>query len=284
MTPQPKYRRTDWPALLLSLFAQVPVVVWLFTDDAIPFVFLGPFELVRLIVLCGLARAYRKYENPLRAAKTFVVWVATTLMFFIALLVWYSLSTTTGLDGIMGAVLWGMLPLCGILIVETAVSLYFFRGNVRVQAARLDAMASDATTWFTFGFLIVPFILCVLLLVVALLRGMPGLIPPSFWTVTWAFLWWLPVIYFAGKAIVLAQVYTARFASTGERVLDADWILFITSSRTVSFDQQLSKERDDIAWRRAAMRGEPPPDAQQAATRAFFARRAANLSSARRRG
>lgn len=259
MTPQGNVLRTDWPALLLALFAQVPVVVWLFADDAIPFVFLGPFELVRLIVLCGLARACRKYEDPRRAVKTFVVWVATTLAVFIALLAGYSLSAG-GLDGIMGWVLWGMLPLCGILTVETAVSLYFFRGNVRVQAARLDAMASDATTWFTFGFLIVPFILGVLLLVVALLGSQRVLIPPAFWTVTWAVLWWLPVIYFAGKAIVLAQVYTARFASTGERVLDAAWILFITSSRTVSFDQQVSKEQNDIAWRRAAMRGEPRPE------------------------
>jgi len=68
MIPHTKELHTDWPALLLSLFAQVPVVVWLFTDDAIPFVFLGPFELVRLIVLAGLARAYNKYEDPLHAA------------------------------------------------------------------------------------------------------------------------------------------------------------------------------------------------------------------------
>jgi len=275
--PHTKELHTDWAALLLSLFAQVPVVVWLFTDDAIPFVFLGPFELVRLIVLCGLARAYNKYEDPLHAAKTFVVWVGTLLTFFIALLVGYSLSVR-GLDGIMGWVLWRLLPLCGVLIVETAVSLYFFRGNVRVQAARLDAMASDATTWFTFGFLVLPFILGVLLLLVALLGTQRGLmIPPVFWSVTWEFLWWVPVIYFAGKALVLAQVYTARFAYTGERVLDAAWILFITSSRSVSFDQQLDKEQHDIAWRRAAMRGEPPPDAQGEATRAFFAKRAARM-------
>jgi hypothetical protein len=49
-----------------------------------------------------------------------------------------------------------------------------------------------------------------------------------------------PAAYFAGKAIVLAQVHTARFALTGRRVFDAD-------------------ERRVIAWRRAAMLGEEPP-------------------------
>jgi hypothetical protein len=68
-----------------------------------------------------------------------------------------------------------------------------------------------------------------------------------------------PAAYFAGKAIVLAQVHTARFARTGRRVLDADWIVWLMSSKGPAFERSLDNERHAIAWRRAAMLGEEPP-------------------------
>jgi hypothetical protein len=253
--------RTDWPALSLSLLLQVPVVagsLWIAltasSDFMLGLMLLGPFEIVRVVVLDGLAKAYEKYLSLGQALRYFALKTLLPLFFFGGLFAFYWV-TTFGVASLIKRLsqpwIWGaMLVPAALIVAESAVGLIFFRGDPRSQAARLGAMAADAKAWFGLALLFFAVVLCLFLL--AAIGHMPGI-----GVIVIVLLLLFPALYFAGKAIVLAQVYTAYFKRTGRRALDAPWILHLMTGRTPGGYPQVAKNEENAAdERRLALRGE----------------------------
>lgn len=221
--------RTNWPALVLSLLCQLPIVltallVMFDTIDVALIVAAGPLELMRLIVLIKLSEAYRNFDNPSQALRYFVKQTAIQLGIF-GLIFSIDWILITGVGETAAALsrswIWIVVAIpIATLVAENALNLFFFRGDMRAQAARLEAMAADATVWFVGMFFVVPIALPVIFFAVLLAIGntrhveVPAWIPNTFSIVVLLY----PAAYFAGKAIVLAQVHTARFALTGQAV------------------------------------------------------------------
>lgn len=253
--------RTDWTALLVSLAIQVPVVVWAIDQWGLGLIALGPFELARLLVLHSVSKAYREYGDPWHAVKSFVTGAGILLGVFVLVLLvpWIAAFGLHGFITLLSdASIWKVtvVPL-GIVVAENSVSLFFFRGDVRVQAAMFDAMSSDALTWFGLVVLLIPAAILALLGVALWLGSGPGMyVPKEVFYLLAGVAMLYPAAYFAGKAIILAQVYTAHFALTGRRVLDAPWALFLTSSKGQRYKETVRLERHAVAWRRAAMLGD----------------------------
>ncbi len=137
-----------------------------------------------------------------------------------------------------------------VLVAENASRLFLFRGDARAEAARLDAMSDDAWTW----------------LFLATLAGFPIAVVYMLahaneqeWTETTLL---FAAAYFAGKAIVFAQPYTARFASTGRRALAWRWLIRLNSSGS-KYADSLAREQRAAEWRRSAMLGEDAPFPQK---------------------
>lgn len=255
---------TDWAALLWSIAIQIPVVVWATGHWGLGMLALGPFELIRLLLLRSVSGAYREYGDPWRAVKSFAKRAAILLGAFVGILLVPGISTF-GLGKFIAVLadsstwVFVLIPV-GVLIAENALSLFFFRGDVSVQAARFDAMAADATSWFGIVALILPALLVVSFGVGLYLTDGPGRHVPDWVGNIFAVVVIIyPAAYFAGKAIVLAQVYSARFALTGRRVLDAPWALLLTSTRGQRYAKTVRMENYAIQWRRAAMLGGEVP-------------------------
>jgi hypothetical protein len=250
---------TDRPALILSLLVQVPVVAgaaWAALTASSDFVWglvlLGPFEIVRLVVLFGLASAYQKYLSPGQVLRSFAARVILPLVFFTGVFVFYW-GLTFGVASLIEALsrpwIWAaMLVPAALIVVESAIGLLFFRGDARAQAARLGAMAADAKGWFVLALLY--FVLVISLFVLAVI------VPPIIYLLGMSMLLF-PAMYFAGKAIVLTHVYTANFMRTGQRVLTMPWLLQLTSEKDDVDERQAVQEEDKAAdERRLALRGE----------------------------
>lgn len=262
---QPAQIHTEWTALWLSLAFQTPVVVWAATHWIAAILALGPFELIRLILLRSVSGAYREYGDPWNAVKTFAKRAAIFLGLFVGIL----LANGIGVFGVPKFVevledpsIWlsVVIPV-GVLIAESALSLFFFRGDVRVQAARFDAMAADATCWYVLFTLLIPGLLLVAFgIAIFLTEASRTHVSDGFVNIFALVVACYPAAYFSGKAIILAQVYTDRFALTGRRVLDAPWALFITAPKQQRSSTTQRIENYAIQWRRAAMLDAEEPD------------------------
>lgn len=252
--------RTDWPALTLSLLLQLPVVIgslWIAltasSEFLIGLILVGPFEIVRLVVLDDLAKAYQQYFSTGHALRSFALKTFPLLFFFAGLFAFYWVIAF-GLASLINALsqpwIWAAVLVPATLIVaESAVGLGFYRGDPQSQAARLEAMAADARAWF--GLALLFFALILVLFLLAAIGQVPGVA-----IIVVLFVLLFPALYFAGKAVVLAQVNTAYFKRTGRRALDAPWILHLMTGRTPGGYPRVAK-REEIAAeeRRVALSG-----------------------------
>ena len=257
--------RTDWLSLTVSLLLQLPVVVgsvWLAltasSDFILALILIGPFEIVRLVVLNGLAKAYQTYLSTGQALRSFALKTLSALFFFGGLIAFYWITVfgvASLIDVLSRPWTWGVILVPAALIVaESAVGLGFFRGDPRSQAARLGAMAADAKTWF--GLALLFFALIMSLLLVAAISQIAGI-----GIVAIVFVLLFPSLYFAGKAVVLARVYTADFKRTGRRALDSPWILHLMTGRTPGGYRQVVVDEEKAADdRRLALRGQSMND------------------------
>jgi len=256
---------TDWPGLLSSLLVQLLFVGWLVWlalwpsgqhDEVISdtLVLLLPFEVIRSVLLFFLSTAYREYKNRWQAVKNFLGMVAFFACF--ALLVSllpsrHSHSLSSGLFELVAELarpwFWlAFLVPVALLVAENAESLYLFRGDPRRQAARLDAMANDSLSWLGIGMMLAGALAIFLVLARATVQEWVEL------SLLYA------AAYFAAKAIILANVYTARFALTGRRVLAAKWLIKIANKKE-DLEKKLVDEQYAAGWRRAVMLGEEAP-------------------------
>ena len=219
---------------------------------------LVPLEFVRAIVLSNLGDAFRDYQNPQHAVRKFLASIGSLV---VMALVWgvfnigpgavFALLTNARAYHLLG------IPLF-VLVADCAVTLYFFRGDARIEAARVQAAADDADDWvFLATFYLPPLLLASFL---AYLAGRHSA-ALSAWFDHPDTAIFLPAVflycaaYFCGKAILCARVHTARFDETGERLLGAGWIqgLLMRSKR------ERAKELEAVRFRKAALSGSPLP-------------------------
>lgn len=262
--------RTNWQGLMLALL--VPAVVaaglvhlalqpqWTDSDDWIIGLFvLVPFEFVRVIVFWILRDAYKDYRSPWQAVKFFLLSVAILA----GICLCFALGEL-GFHDVFVALLepqtWRyILPPAGIIIVDGIISLYFFRGDGRSQAARLGAIADDAEDWLLFAVLRMPFVVAAAYALLIYLRtrgvAVPVWIPDPSLEAFRQICLLCAAVYFSGKGVLLAHVHTAHFNRTGRRLLSAGWIQLIVGRNSKEREDKAKAERQAVAERVAALQG-----------------------------
>ena len=266
---------TDWQSLLASLLVPTVVVTgligfalqpqWEESGDWIDGVFvLVPLEFVRAMVFRILRDAYSDFRTPWQKVGFFLLSLAV-LAGIGALLLLLNGEWRLLWQLLTDPAIWRhVLPPLAIIVVDSVVGLWTFRGDGRVQAACLDAMADDAEDWFMLGFLRAPFLVAALYAFLIYLRthgaSVPHWVPePSLDALREITLLYVAA-YFGGKAIVLAHAHTAHFQRTGKRVLGASWIQFIVGGKDRRQRAQAARTEQRAAeTRRATLLGEERP-------------------------
>jgi hypothetical protein len=151
--------RSDWQGLGLTLALPLLVAasfVWLGLrpqweedagDWATGMLVLLPLEFIRIIVLWILRDTYADYRSPAHALRFFLlsIGILALLCLGFALLQFGVRATIAALAQ---ADTWRMLlPPAALIVADGVIGLYFFRGDARVQAARLEAQGDDAQDW-----------------------------------------------------------------------------------------------------------------------------------------
>jgi hypothetical protein len=196
-------------------------------------VLLVPFEFVRTLVYSILGDTFRTYESPRQAVRSFLLSMLILLVMGLIFGV-YVLGFRDFFAAVTDLAILRIISVpAAILVADGIISVYFFRGNPRLQAVRIQAAADDLVDWLQLALFPTPFLLALLCAGLYWLRA-SGHIEGA----------WLPEVdeeagrsaallyagyYFAGKAILLAHVHSAHFNGSGRRLLDARWIQWLTT-------------------------------------------------------
>lgn len=263
--------RTDWQGLILTLLVPAVIVAglvnlalqpqWADSDDWIIGLFvLIPFEFVRVIVFWILRDAFKDYQSPWHAVKFFLVSVAilSVLCLVFAL---FEIGFREVFVALADAQTWRyILPPAGIILADGVIGLYFFRGDGRSQAARLDAIGDDAEDWLLLAITRLPFVAAAVYALLIYLRtrevAVPAWIPDPSVDAFREICLLCAAVYFAGKGILMAHVHTAHFNRTGRRLLGAGWIQFFIGQDRAKREAAAKNERRAVAERLAALQGE----------------------------
>lgn len=231
---------TNWSGLFLSLlmplvtamifFYQSLIADWRRLSDEWIFglVLLAPLEFGRTLILEFLGDAYKESAGPMQAVKSFLNSVAILIVVGIVLL-----FLNTGPKGAIGFLsqpaFYGVIGFPVVIMVfDSILGIFVFKGDPQKQAKALTAIVNDSIDWLSLMIIRVPFVILPLygLLLLGQSKG-------------WQFADWVPAMsrgvvvrsmmfylgcYFLGKAAVVANVQTARFAATGKRLLDTRWM------------------------------------------------------------
>ena len=242
MTGQPQNLgepRTDWPALLMSVFVPILVAIgfihlagqsggwgwemsptWLYSLLA-----LIPLEFIRIVVLIILAVVYADSSGPREALWLFL---CLTVICAAAGLIWaaaefgprdvFALFAMPEFYKVLA------LPVL-ILLVDSAAGVGAFRGDPKVQSARLDAIGTDSYEWLVCAVFRIPIgVAAVVFLGFAFFDT-----PTDRWNHWSAFVqsnaaraigFYYPAGYFLVKAAIIAHAFTAQFARTGKRFFE----------------------------------------------------------------
>jgi len=254
--------RTNWTAVVVTLLPAAILVSgllyyalqpdWLGHDDwAAGVLALLPIEGLRIFVLLMRRDAYNTARTARDALKFFLAGCALLagIVSIIALLV-------LGPRGLLAALADPHLqalvaPPVALTLIDGIVGFYSLQGNPRVEAAKLDAVITDAWDWFA----------------LSVARWGPVVLIPS---VFWAFSQsesldtdgWRRIvlccvaIYLAGKAVLFAHVHTAHFLRTGKCLLSAAWIQALLIVDRKQREQNTQDENQAAERRRAVLAGE----------------------------
>jgi hypothetical protein len=153
-----------------------------------------------------------------------------------------------------------ILPPTAIIIVAGVISLIFFRGDAQRAAAQLEAGADDAEDWLGLAIFPTPLLvgLAYALLIYLRTRGVPipaWIPPPSLDDLREISLLYAAV-YFCGKAILLAHLYTAHFLRSGKRLLGGRWVQLLVARNGAQCERNVKDEIRRADRRLAALRGE----------------------------
>ena len=195
---------------------------------------LVPFEFVRTLVYSILGDTFRSYESPLQGVRSFLLSMLILLVMGLIFGVYvmgfrdfFAAATDLAILRIIS------VP-AAILVADGIIALYFFRGNPRIQAVRIQAAADDLVDWLQLALFPTPFVVALICAALYWLRSSSAYIDGAAQpdvdeeTVRSAALLYA-AYYFAGKAILLAHVYSARFNGSGRRLLGARWIQWLTT-------------------------------------------------------
>lgn len=262
---RPEQIRTDWPGLALSLLVPAVVVAglvgaalqrvsWEDTPGwAWGLFMLVPLEGVRVWVMRITDDLFRQYRGPWQATMSFLGIIAFSTLFVLVLTMLPGRRSSAMSPSELATVLsnpwlWQMLlaPLA-LIVAETALGLLLFRGDARVEGARLEALAATSEFWFRWT-LVNPLI-AMLLVVGALVLGRSRAVDLIFDDLR-AALFLYAAFYFAGKGILLAYLHTARFMRTGRCLIPGEKQEDIDDRRDVlSGDDRTLKELVDDSRR-----------------------------------
>jgi len=254
--------RTDWQSVALTLLLPLLVAACFARfalqpplddspDWAIGMLALLPLEFVRVVVLWILRDAYDTCHTPAQAVRFFLislVVLAVTGM-VIAVSNFGIRDTFTALAN--PDVWYVFVPPALLISFDGVIALYFFRGDPHCQAARLDAQGDDAQDWLCLAIYALPLLLA--LCFVIYLRS-----SRDEWLPTWlpagadpirAVCLLFVAIYFAGKGVLFAHVYSAGFQSSGARVLSARWVQWLLVRNRGQRAENATKEAQKVVRR-----------------------------------
>lgn len=268
-TFSPVVRSTNWPAVALS--AAIPLIVaagmvyaavqpqW--DEDTGDWAFallaLIPLEFVRALVMTILGDSFKHYRSPRHAVNYFLL----SLGILAAMLLGFA-AYMLGLHGFIETMTtphtWALiLPVAALIVADGMISLYFFRGDPRCQAARLEAAADDVGNLLGLALYPTPLIL-------GAGYGLLFALKQS----GHEFAAWLPdfsveglraaalfyaACYFAAKAALVAYVNTAAFNRSGRRLLGGSWVGFVQMRKQEERIKDLREEQQRAAARRSAL-------------------------------
>ena len=208
--------RTDWAGLLGSLLMPAVIVAGLIEtarrppdpdSDWIYGIFaLAILESARVCALGVLQTVYENYTGTWQAVKLFLAILAALAAM---LIVGGGASEVVSTHPWMQQAV--LLPVL-VIAADMLVSLLLFRGDPRMQAARIDAMMVTSASWLQIAVTLAVF-------------GIPALIlfAPKAAQMLQAELRPIALLYaaayFTGKAILLAYLHTGRFLRTGRCLL-----------------------------------------------------------------
>ena len=270
-TSSDRFPRTDWPALLVStlfpLLAGAGFVVlalqpqWEDSFDwIVGMAILAPLEIVRVLILTILRDTYKDYRNPLYAVRWFLVSIGILAAMCLGFAL-YGIGVREVITALGDWQTWRIiLPIAGLIIADGVIGIYFFRGDARLQAARLDALAQDAEDWLTLGGLRLPIAVGISYGLLLFLRSrdyaIPSWVPNPSFEAFRVLCQLCAAVYFFGKAVLVAQVQTAQFNRTGQRLLSAGWIQFVIGNKAEARAKAATDERRAVEERRRALNGE----------------------------
>ena len=235
---------TDWSAVTVSMLMPVAIAAgfvhaamtaeWIESETWVyGLLLLVPFEFVRALVYSILGDTFRSYESPTQAVRSFLV--SMLILLVIGLI--FGVYVLGFRDFFVAVTDLGILRIisvpAAILLADGIIALYFFRGNPRIQAVRIQAAADDLVDWLQLALFPTPFVFGLMWAGVYWLRSrvtidaapLPDVDEE---TVRSAALLYA-AYYFAGKAILLAHVHGAGFNGSGRRLLGARWIQWLTT-------------------------------------------------------
>ncbi|HEY6985093.1 MAG TPA: hypothetical protein VH375_03345 [Rhodanobacteraceae bacterium] len=267
----PPGQATDWQAIFTWTLIPLTVAVgFIYTGLADPadidewaegLLALIPLEYFRAFVVAIQSETYRDYKSPLQAVRSFLLSLAILIVIAGALSVyilkgdwWAWISRPDVYHAIAFAL--------AVIAVDGVIGVYFFRGDAKRLAARLQAVADDARDWLQLGAVQLPVVLALLYgaLLIAHETGHAAWVPyPNSEAMRSAgFLY--AGFYFFGKAMLLAHAHVAEFNRTGERLFGAAWIQLLIWEKNKNMEITMHNERA-AARRRAAILAGRDPDA-----------------------
>lgn len=232
--------RTDWQGVILSSLVPVLVVAGLayqaLVPDTLPdsetwvtgVFFLIPLEFLRALIVSVLGDAYKTGRNPREVVQSFLLSIAILLVLCVIYVILEG-GISDGLSFLASPSLYKFIGLPILIsVVDGIFGVLSFRGDPKLQAARLLAIGEDSIDWLSLALFRLPFV-----------------IVPAYGLLVWAhsaglrFAEWVPMpstelafragllylaFYFAGKAALVAYAQTARFALNRKRLFDAPWM------------------------------------------------------------
>jgi len=258
---------TDWPAV--ALWALVPLTIaagfvsaaatpdWEATDWLGGLLLVIPFEFARTMVFSLLGDTYATYRGPRQAVLSFLLSMLILLVVSAAIGMW--------VVGVREFFAWlarpESIPLLAVPILlvtaDAVIGLYFFRGDTRRQAARIEAAADDALDWLLLIAFQAPIVLAlgygVLLLARESGHGVPAWIPSPGSEALRSFCLAYAAFYFAGKAALFGHVHLAHFNRSGRRLLSSKWVQMLIWRKRAEFATDARKEATKERKRRAVL-------------------------------
>ena len=221
-----------------------------------------PLEYFRAFVTSILSDTYREYRTPLQAARFFLVSLLILIVIAVAISL-YVLGFRDFIDLIRKPEVYTAVALAlAVIAVDGVIGVYFFRGDPKRLAARLQAVADDAKDWLQLAAFQAPIVLALSYGVLLLLkesRGGFAWVPEVGSDALRSACLLYAAFYFFGKAILLAHANTAQFNRTGRRLFASRWIQLLIWQKSQEREISERNERSAERRRRAVLSGEAEP-------------------------